>query len=147
MGTQENKQVVIEGYQQYQNGEIQDLLDRYHEDAEWIAPESELVPFSGNFHGKAGIAQFFAKLDAAVQTIRFEPKQFIAEGDQVVVTGEASWLAKPTGRQYDSSWVHVFSLRDGKVARFEAFYDTAASERAFQPGQAGQQSSTAETRH
>jgi ketosteroid isomerase-like protein len=94
------------------------LLDRYHEDAEWIAPESELVPFSGNFYGKSGIAQFFAKLDAAVQTIRFKTKQFIAEGD-TVVTGEGNWLAKPTGRHYDSVWVHVFTLRDGKVARFE----------------------------
>jgi ketosteroid isomerase-like protein len=147
MSTQENKQLVIEAYQQYQNGEIQALLERYHEDAEWITPESELLPFSGDFHGKSGIAEFFAKLDAAVQTNRFEPTQFIAEGDQVVVTGEASWVAKPTGRQYDSSWVHMFSLRDGKVARFEAFYDTAAAERAFQPGQVGQQSSTAEMHH
>lgn len=147
MNTQDNKQVVIEGYRQYQNGEIQELLNRYHEDAEWITPESELVPFSGNFHGKSGIAQFFAKLDDAVQTIRFEPTQFIAEGDKVVVTGEASWLAKPTGRKYDTSWVHVFSMRDGKIARFEAFYDTAASERAFQPGPAASQSAAAEMHH
>jgi len=147
MSTQENKQLVIDGYRQYQNGDIQNLLNLYHEDAEWIAPESELVPFSGNFHGKSGIAQFFAKLDAAVQNIRFEPKQFIAEGDKVVVIGEASWLAKPTGRKYDSPWVHVFSLRDGKVARFEAFHDTAASERAFQTGAAGLKPVSAEMHH
>ena len=147
MNTQENKQVVMEGYRDYQNGNIQNLLDRYHEDAEWSTPESELIPFSGNFHGKSGIAQFFAKLDAAVQTIRFEPKQFIAEGDQVVVTGEASWLAKPTGRAYDSAWIQVFTLRDGKVARFVSFYDTAASERAFQPGPTGQPSVATELHH
>lgn len=147
MSAQENRQIVIEGYRDYQNGNIQGLLDRYHEDAEWSAPESELLPFSGNFHGKSGIAQFFAKLDASVQTIRFEPRQFIAEGDKVVVIGEASWLAKPTGRAYDSSWVHVFTLRDGKVARLEAFYDTAASERAFQPGQPGQPSVATELHH
>ncbi|GJJ05129.1 hypothetical protein RugamoR64_56670 [Duganella rhizosphaerae] len=145
--TEENKQVVIEGYQDYQNGDIQHLLTRYHETAEWSTPESELLPFSGNFHGKSGIAQFFAKLDASVQTLRFEPKQFIAEGDKVVVVGDASWLAKPTGRAYDSSWVHVFTLRDGKVARFEAFYDTAASERAFQPGPTAQPSAATELHH
>jgi FAD/FMN-containing dehydrogenase/ketosteroid isomerase-like protein len=147
INTQENKQVVMEGYQHYKNGEIQQLLDSYHEDAEWVTPESELIPFSGDFHGKSGIAQFFAKLDASVQAIRFEPGQFIAEGDKVVVTGEASWLAKPTGRTYDSSWVHVFTLRDGKVARFEAFYDTAASERAFQPGPTEQPSVASELHH
>lgn len=133
MSTQDNKQVVIEGYREYEHGDIQQLLKRYHEDAEWIAPESALIPFAGNFHGRPGIAQFFAQFDAAVDTIRFEPQDFIAEGDKVVVIGDASWLAKPTGRVYDSAWVHVFTLRDGRVARFEAFYDTAAGERAFQP--------------
>lgn len=145
--TQANKQVVIDGYRDYQNGNIQGLLDRYHDDAEWSTPESELLPFSGNFHGKPGIAQFFAKLNDAVQTIRFEPGQFIAEHDKVVVTGEASWLAKPTGRTYESAWVHVFTLRDGKVARFQGFYDTAASERAFQPRQTAQPSAATGLHH
>jgi ketosteroid isomerase-like protein len=27
----------------------------------------------------------------------------------------------------------MFTLRDGKVARFESFHDTAAGERAFRP--------------
>ena len=147
INTQQNKQVVAAGYRDFQGGNIQKLLERYHDDAEWSTPESDVVPFSGTFHGKSGIAQFFAKLNDAVQTIRFEPKQFIAEGDKVVVTGDASWLAKPTGRTYDSPWVHVLTLREGKVARFEAYYDTAASERAFQPGQPGQPSAATGLHH
>jgi ketosteroid isomerase-like protein len=147
MGTQENKQLVMEGYRLFQSGDIRALLDRYHDDAEWLGPESELLPFAGPFHGKAGIAQFFAKLDAAVRSIRFEPKQMIAEGEQVVVTGEASWMAKPTGRSYDSAWVHVFTLRDGKVARFQSYYDTAASEKAFQLDQPGQATAAAPLHH
>ncbi|WP_370660482.1 nuclear transport factor 2 family protein [Massilia soli] len=147
MNTQQNKQVVVEGYRDFQSGHIQKLLDRYHDDAEWSTPESDVVPFSGNFHGKSGIAQFFAKFNDSVQTIRFEPKQFIAEGDKVVVTGDASWLAKLSGRTYDSPWVHVLTLREGKVARFEAYYDTAASERAFQPGQLGQPSTATGLHH
>lgn len=147
MKAQQNKQVVMEGYREYQQGDIQNLLDRFCEDAEWSTPESELLPFSGNFHGKSGIRQFFAEFDAAVQTTRFEPKQFIAEGDTVVVTGDAHRLAKATGRAYDSSWVHLFTLRDGKVARFEEFSDTAAIERAFRPGTPGQQPVSTELHH
>jgi uncharacterized protein len=147
MGIQENKQLVIEGYRLFQNGDIHKLLELYHDDAEWIGPESEFVPFAGAFHGKAGIAQFFSKLDAAARANRFEPTQFIAEGDKVVVTGLASWLAKPTGRSYDSAWVHVFTVRDGKVARFEAYSDTAAAEKAFHPEQTSQGSIGAQLHH
>lgn len=133
MNAAENKTLVMEGYRQFQSGDIQHLLDRYHDDAEWIGPESDLVPFAGKFHGKQGIAQFFERLGASVQARRFQPLQMIAEGDKVVVTGEADWMAKTTGRSYDSAWVHVFTLRDGKIARFESYYDTAAAERAFHP--------------
>ena len=147
MGAQENKQLVMQGYRLFQSGDIRKLLDLYHDDAEWIGPESELVPFAGAFHGKAGIAQFFAKLDAATHANRFEPTQFIAEGDKVVVAGVSSWLAKPTGRSYDSTWVHVFTLRDGKVARFESYYDTAATEKAFNPEQTSQASIAAQLHH
>ena len=133
MSTAENKNFVMEGYRQFKSGDIPQLLERYHDNAEWISPESDLVPFAGKFHGKQGIAQFFAKLDATVQTLRFEPQRMIAEGDKVIVIGEGSWLVKATGQSYDTAWVHVFTMRDGKVAQFEVFSDTAASEKAFRP--------------
>lgn len=147
MNAQGNKQLVMEGYRLFQAGQIDELLSRYHDDAEWTSPELEFVPFSGAFHGKAEIAQFFAKLDASVHANRFEPTQFIAENDKVVVTGFANWLAKPTGRSYDSSWVHIFTLRDGKVARFESFSDTLAMARAFLPEETGRVSNTVPMHH
>ncbi len=147
MNPEQNKQLVMEGYRLFQSGDIRNLLERYHDHAEWIGPESEFVPFAGHFHGKAGIGQFFALLEASVQPLRFEPRQFIAEGDTVVVTGDASWIAKQTGRSYDSPWVHVFSIQDGKVARFQSYYDTAATERALHMDQPGQPWSAAQLHH
>lgn len=147
MSTEENKQLVIEGYRLFQRGEIGKLLELYHDDAEWIGPESEFLPFAGAFHGKAEIAQFFIKLDAAARAERFEPAQFIAVDDKVVVMGQATWLAKPTGRSYDSAWVHVFTLRDKKVARLDIYYDTAAAEKAFRPEQTSQAPIAAQLHH
>ena len=138
MDAQQNKQVVMEGYQLFQKGDIPHLLERYHDDALWIEPEAENIPFAGKHTGKAEIARFFERLDAHAQALRFEPKNFIAEGDKVVVTGEATWLARNTGRSYDSPWVHIFTMRDGKVVRFESYHDTAAGERAFRPDQPAQ---------
>jgi ketosteroid isomerase-like protein len=141
MNAQENKQFVLEGYQLFQRGDLAGMLARCTDDAEWISPETD-APFSGNFHGKQGIAEFFTKLDASLQTIRMEIQDAIAEGDKVVVTGEATWLAKTTGRQFDTPWIHVYTVRDGKIARVEALTDTAAGEHALRPDQAAQTSST-----
>jgi ketosteroid isomerase-like protein len=138
MDAQENKRVVMEGYQMFQRGDIPRLLERCHDDAAWIDPELEHVSFSGPHHGKAEIARYFQLLDQDAQALHFAPKDFIAEGDKVVVTGEATWQSRLTGRSYNSPWVHVFTLRDGKIARFENYLDTAAAERAFRPEQPGQ---------
>jgi ketosteroid isomerase-like protein len=148
MNAQENKQFVLEGYQLFQRGDIAALIARCHDDADWISPDTETAPFSGSFHGKQGLAEFFMKLDASLQAIRFEPQEAIAEGDKVVVLGEATWLVKSTGRQFDTPWIHVFTVRDGKIARIQALTDTAAGERAFRPDQAAQASSMGtELRH
>ncbi len=147
MNTQQNKDFVMEGYRLFQAGDISKLVERYHDNAEWVGPESDYLPFAGNFHGKQGIAQFFAKLDGAARVTHFTPIRTIAENDTVVVTGESSWVAKSTGRSYDSPWVHVFTMRDGKIARFEAFYDTANAERAFRPDAPGAQPGAAQVHH
>ena len=147
MDAQENKRVVMEGYQMFQSGDIPQLLDRCHDDAAWIDPEVEHVSFSGAHQGKADIACYFKTLDEDAQALRFNPKEFIAEGDKVIVTGEATWLSRLTGRTYEGSWVHVFTMRDGKIARFENYFDTAAAERAFRPDQPGQAGAGAALHH
>jgi ketosteroid isomerase-like protein len=140
MTNDDNKKLVMKGYQLFKTGDIGALLELYHNDAEWIGPESEFVPFAGAFHGKPEIGLFFSKLNASLQYTRFEPNRFLAEDEVVVVMGTSSFIAKPTGRSMDSAWVHVFSMRDGKVARFQNFYDSAAMERAFHPDLGSQES-------
>jgi hypothetical protein len=147
MDAQDNKRIVMEGYRLFQNGDIPGMLAYAHDDAAWISPDSEAVPFAGSFHGKAEVARFFSELGAAVQPTRFVVKDVIAENDKVVVLGDATWVVKSTGRSYGSPWVHVFTMRDGKFTRCEALYDTAPAERAFRPDRPDQMAAATALRH
>jgi ketosteroid isomerase-like protein len=133
MDAQDNKRLVLEGYRLFQGGDIPGMLAYAHDDAEWIAPEAEAVPFAGSFHGKAEVGRFFSELLTAMHPTRFVIKDVIAENDKVVVLGEAMWMVRATGRTYDSQWVHVFTMRDDKFIRVDSLYDTASAERAFRP--------------
>ena len=62
----------------------------------------------------------------------FEPAEFIAQGDKVVVLGSSKATVKSTSRSYETDWVHVFTVKDGKVTNFAEFFDTAAATKAFQ---------------
>lgn len=147
MNAQENKQIIINGLQLFQKGEIAPMLERFHDDAEWLSPEAEAVPFAGNFHGKPEVARFFAEVGGSLQPMRFIVHDIIAENDKVVVIGEAAWLVKSTGRTYENPWVNVFTLRDGKVIRTQAYYDTAPAERAFRPDRPDQLAAATALRH
>jgi ketosteroid isomerase-like protein len=70
-------------------------------------------------------------LDGAEEIERFEPKEFLAQGEKVVVLGTYRARVKTTGRIVESDWVHVHILRDGKVQEFREFCDTAAAVEAY----------------
>ncbi|MFC0136266.1 ketosteroid isomerase [Massilia eurypsychrophila] len=133
MNTQQNKQLIMQCYQLYKDKNVKGLLNLFRDDIEWIANDSDDIPFAGSFHGKDQVAQFFSKLEQAQDVIKFEPQDFIAEGDKVVATGISSWHVKSTGLTYDSPWTHIFTVRDGKVARLQQYNHTAAAEAAYRP--------------
>ena len=147
MDPQENKRVVMEAYQMFQGGDIPHLLECCHDDAAWIDPEVEHISFSGAHQGKADIDRYFKLLNEDAQALRFNAREFIAEGDKVIVLGDAAWRSRLTGRTHEGPWVHVFTMRDGKIARFENYFDTAAAERAFRPEQPGQAGAGAPLHH
>ncbi|MEW6755526.1 MAG: hypothetical protein AB1505_31790 [Candidatus Latescibacterota bacterium] len=36
-------------------------------------------------------------------------------------------MVRPAGREYECDWVHLFTVRGGKVVRYWGMYDTEAS--------------------
>jgi hypothetical protein len=53
------------------------------------------------------------------------------------VLGEERSLVKPTGRAFENEWAHVYTLRNGKIAKARFFEDTAAQVVAFGAAQEG----------
>lgn len=133
MNSQDAKQLVMQGYKLFKNKDIKGLLALCTDNVEWTGPESDYIPFSGSYQGKEQVAQFFTLLDECQEMLQFEPQAFIAEGEQVAVTGREQGLVKATGEKYESSWVHVFTIQRGRIARFQHYEDTAAAETAFRP--------------
>lgn len=147
MDTKDSKQLVMKAYQLYQQKDIKGILALCKDDIEWVGPEVDSIPFAGSYHGRDAVGQFFTKLDQSVEPLRFEPQTFISEGEKVVVIGASRWHVKATGQDYDSPWVHIFTVRDGKITRFEQHSNTAAAELAFRPIQGAAAAKGAPLRH
>jgi uncharacterized protein len=96
--------------------------------------QTDELPWGGTFHGHAGLAEFFGKLREHI-TSTVTHAAVYAAGDRVVQAGRTAGTVNATGTTFDIDEVHLFTLRDGKVVRFEAFIDTPAMVAALsQPG-------------
>ncbi|MGH9680800.1 MAG: nuclear transport factor 2 family protein, partial [Candidatus Acidiferrales bacterium] len=83
---QENVQIVKNGYAAFSRGDIPGLLELMAEDVEWQSPGAGL-PLAGTYRGRAGVAEFFRKLSLDADILEFVPREFVAEGDRVLVVG------------------------------------------------------------
>jgi ketosteroid isomerase-like protein len=54
-------------------------------------------------------------------------RRFVAQDDTVAVVGHTRCVAKPTGKSYETDFVHLVTLEDGKITRFQEFFDTWAA--------------------
>jgi len=127
-----NTDIVQDGYAKFGSGDIAGLLDMCAENIEWETLPIENAPFSGKREGREAVAEFFKLLDENENITRFEPLEFIAQSDKVVVLGESAVTVKSTGRSYETDWVHIFTVRDGKITEFQEFFDNAAATKAQQ---------------
>jgi uncharacterized protein len=132
MSEQENIKIAQQAYENFKTGDIQALLDLMTDDIDWELPEIENVSFARKYKGREGAAQFFSGLAEAQEAIAFNPQEFIAQADKVVVLGNYSWRVKITGREFSGDWAHVFTIRDGQIAGFKEYMDTAAASAAHQ---------------
>lgn len=131
MNEKENSALVQQGYKLFAQGDIPGVLNLMSPDVVWTTPKVENVPFSGTFNGPEGLGKFFGTLAAAVDILKFEPREFIAQGNKVVVLGESRSRVKGQQEEFDDRWADVLTVENGKVTRYERYGNTAQQERAF----------------
>ena len=131
MSDQTNLGVVQQIYAAVGSGDIPALLSLLTDDVEWTLQGPSMIPWAGPRRGREGVAKFFSLIGETLEFEQFEPREFVAQGDTVVVLGYERSLVKPTGRTFEQEWAHVYTLKDGKIAKARFIEDTAAQVVAF----------------
>ncbi len=120
-------EIIQSLYCAFGRGDVAALLAMLCDDVEWTHRGSIGLAYMGTVRGKAAVARWFGQVGELDGIQAFEPREFLAGPDHVTVLGWERTQALPAGQVFECDWVHVFTLRDGKVTRFVGTYDTAAS--------------------
>jgi ketosteroid isomerase-like protein len=102
--------------------EVEAALDLYTDDIVWDAPA--LNGLNRCYSGKEAVAKNYRELFASMRNVTFEPLQRFATEDRVVddskVTFEiarASYWPWALNEKIEMRLVHIFEMRDGKIAK------------------------------
>ena len=134
MTEQDNVQTAQGAYAAFGRGDIPAVLETLADDIEWISYGPADNPILGTRHGKQDVAERFRILGEELEFHNFQPREFIAQGDKVVVLIHSDVTVRRTGRPVVAELAHVATYRDGKAVRFEEFSDTAALVDAYRGG-------------
>jgi uncharacterized protein len=132
MVAMDNRQVVEAIYKGFETGDMEAILNNMSEEIVWLHPGNpEEIPFAGRFEGKTGVQRFFDTAFAVIDVLEQKIHSFEASGEKVIVIGYEHMRVKTTGKEYQSNWIHMYTVKDGKAVVFEEFIDTAALVAAF----------------
>lgn len=120
--------VVRANYAALAIGDVPTLLSLSDPDIDIY--QSDLVPWGGPRHGHAGLLAFLTAVSAHLDS-HVEPEEMFVAGDHVVQVGRTRGTARTTGKAFDAAEVHVWTVRDGLVTKFEAHVDTDELRRAL----------------
>ncbi len=110
-------------YGAFGRGDVPAVLGAFADDVEWY--EAEGMPYGGLYRSGEAVAQnVFGPISEDVDGFAVTPEEFIGSGDTVAVVVRYSGTGKATGKALNEPAVHVWELRDGKLARFRQFIDT-----------------------
>jgi len=131
MSIERSVQTVKDFFAAIGRGDREGLLALVAEDIEWIVP-GEDWPLAGTHRG----ADLLKTASESIETST-EPREFVAQGDRVLVVGFAKGKIKATNKTFEDDWIFAITVRDGRLTNIREYVDTQALARAAQMNASG----------
>jgi len=99
-------------------------------DIEWDASTAGMWPDAEVTRGVEAVGAFFRRFLGTWEEYEVEFQEFIDAGDEVVVIVQDRGRGKGSGAEVERSFAQLWTVRDGKAARFRAYPDREDALRA-----------------
>jgi len=116
-----NVGVVQSAYDAFARGDISAVIDLLDEDIKWSSPST--LPQGGHFHGKGGVGDFFQGVGSAWSALALDIECVADAGDGLVIGVLRASGTRQEGTKSGYGAAHVFTVHDGKIARFREYTD------------------------
>ena len=127
----ENIDIVKRLYYLFTKKDINAIIEMLSPEVEWSEPANPYNPAGGKRFGHQGFLEWLSIGKENEDILILEPRKMLADNDTVAIFGYMKCLAKPTGKTYESDFVHLVIFKEGKIIKFQEFFDTYIAGDAF----------------
>ncbi len=134
---EENREIAVvkEMLELVARDDLPKALTLMSEDIDWQSPVTNTVmdpvSWARPRHNRDEVSRFFNELFGRIRAIDLKPIMFIADKELVIVSGSTHGVVESTGNEYDTDWVMLVTVKNGKITKMHQYYDTAAIHMAF----------------
>jgi ketosteroid isomerase-like protein len=128
MSTNENVKTIQAMYDAFGRGDVAGLVEHVADEVRWVVHLDPIVPWSGDFSGKANVPRFFEAIFQNADEHVFVPGEWIVDGDRVVSLGTYACRSRATGKQAKAHWVFLWTLKDGMVTSYDQYQGPGLAE-------------------
>jgi ketosteroid isomerase-like protein len=111
-------------------GDASAALDALHRDAVWR--ESPELPGSDEFEGRTAIEDFLVGFLEQWDVFDQQVESTLRSGDRVLVNIRMTAVGRESGAEVSARYAHVWTMREGRGARVDAYYDVEKALREFE---------------
>jgi ketosteroid isomerase-like protein len=115
--------LVREVYDRGARRNVAGLLELVADDV--VVTQDPSLPWGGRYVGRDGVIEFFTKLTTTLDSTVSTEVLFQA-GDDVVQCGRSRGTIGHSGRVVDVPECHIWTIRDGTIAKAQFFIQSAA---------------------
>ena len=129
--SQEGVNIVRGMYEAFGKGDIGTVLGALDPQVEWLEAENFIYADGNPYVGPEAVLQgVFARIANDWDDFSVAPEEIFDAGETIISRGYYSGVNKESGARVRAQFAHFFTLRAGKVAKFQQYTDTAQFLRA-----------------
>ena len=112
-------ETVRRSYDALNEGDVDAALEALDPDAVWR--DSPELPGGGEFRGLEALGRFLGDFLAEWRDFHQEIEDAVLAGDRVAVVIHLSAVGRSSGIAVDTRYAHVWTMRDGRGVRVDAY--------------------------
>jgi ketosteroid isomerase-like protein len=129
--SEQNVNTVKAMYDAFGRGDVPSVINALAPDIEWLEAENFIYADGNPYIGPNAVLEgVFMRIAADWDGFAVAPAAVLDAGETVIGHGYYSGTYKKNGKAVKAQFAHFFTFRDGKIAKFQQYTDTAQFKQA-----------------